>query len=66
MKTLKCTAEVGKEICEALGIPEEARVAAIDLNMVAGEPMTVTVRLDLPADCLARLGEVLSKYGSAG
>ncbi len=64
MKTLKCTAEVGMEICKALGVPD-ARVKALDLNMIAGEPIMLTIRLVVPAECLAELGEVLLKHGRA-
>ncbi len=52
------------EICKALGVPD-ARVKALDLNMIAGEPIMLTIRLVVPAECLAELGEVLLKHGRA-
>lgn len=55
------TREVGREICDALGLPMD-QVSAIDLHFHACEVVTATVKFTPDRDQLGKVMSVLKRY----
>lgn len=55
------THEVGREVCEALGLPTGC-VSAIDLRFHAGQIVTATVEFAPTRDQLGKVMSVLKRY----
>lgn len=55
------TYQVGREICEALGLPTGC-VSAVDLRFHAGESVTATVEFAPDRDQLGKVMSVIKRY----